>query len=174
MCAACRLILYILRQRWLTFRACRNDAAPLLRSVPLLSCTSTAAALDATLKAVATCSACGLGPAGSRRHAHAFVWSGDMGWASHLSHASCVWSVTLLGADAAGATDAHYEWAGGEQLEQDTDRDRYMSPIETKQYGLIDHVIGGDDAGFKFTVPPLPPSLGVFFPCQPARAAPAL
>lgn len=27
-----------------------------------------------------------------------------------------------------------------------------MSPIEAKDYGLIDHVIGGDDAGFKFTV----------------------
>ncbi len=38
------------------------------------------------------------------------------------------------------------------QLEEDTDRDRYMSPLESKQYGLIDHVIGGDDAGFKFTV----------------------
>lgn len=38
------------------------------------------------------------------------------------------------------------------QLEEDTDRDRYMSPLEAKSYGLIDHVIGGDDAGFKFTV----------------------
>lgn len=38
------------------------------------------------------------------------------------------------------------------QLEEDTDRDRYMSPLEAKQYGLIDNVIGGDDAGFKFTV----------------------
>ena len=35
------------------------------------------------------------------------------------------------------------------QLEEDTDRDRYMSPLEAKQYGLIDEVIGGDDAGFK-------------------------
>ena len=34
------------------------------------------------------------------------------------------------------------------QVEEDTDRDRYMSPLESKQYGLIDHIIGGDDAGF--------------------------
>lgn len=24
-----------------------------------------------------------------------------------------------------------------------------MSPLEAKQYGIIDHVIGGDEAGFK-------------------------
>ena len=24
-----------------------------------------------------------------------------------------------------------------------------MSPLEAKEYGLIDHIIGGDDAGFK-------------------------
>jgi len=36
-----------------------------------------------------------------------------------------------------------------EQIEQDTDRDRYMSPLEAKEYGIIDHIIGGDDAGFK-------------------------
>eukprot|EP00803_Ostreobium_quekettii_P006065 evm.model.scf_440.4 EVM.evm.TU.scf_440.4 scf_440:31071-33129(+) len=36
-----------------------------------------------------------------------------------------------------------------EQIEEDTDRDRYMSPLEAKQYGLIDHIIGGDDAGLK-------------------------
>ena len=35
------------------------------------------------------------------------------------------------------------------QIDEDTDRDRYMSPLEAKQYGLIDHVIGGDEAGFK-------------------------
>ena len=35
------------------------------------------------------------------------------------------------------------------QIDEDTDRDRYMSPLEAKEYGLIDHVIGGDDAGFK-------------------------
>jgi ATP-dependent Clp protease protease subunit len=35
------------------------------------------------------------------------------------------------------------------QIDEDTDRDRYMSPLEAKQYGLIDHIIGGDDAGFK-------------------------
>ena len=34
------------------------------------------------------------------------------------------------------------------QLEEDTDRDNYMSPLEAKQYGLIDYVIGGDEAGF--------------------------
>jgi ATP-dependent Clp protease, protease subunit len=35
-----------------------------------------------------------------------------------------------------------------ETIEADTDRDRYMSPIEAKTYGLIDHVVGGDDAGY--------------------------
>lgn len=35
------------------------------------------------------------------------------------------------------------------QIDEDTDRDRYMSPLEAKEYGLIDHIIGGDDAGFK-------------------------
>ena len=34
------------------------------------------------------------------------------------------------------------------QLEEDTDRDRYMSPLEAKNYGLIDNIIGGDSAGF--------------------------
>lgn len=34
-------------------------------------------------------------------------------------------------------------------MEEDTDRDRYMSPLEAKQYGLIDLIIGGDEAGFK-------------------------
>lgn len=33
-----------------------------------------------------------------------------------------------------------------EKIESDTDRDRYMSPIEAKDYGLIDHVIGGDNS----------------------------
>lgn len=37
------------------------------------------------------------------------------------------------------------------QVEEDTDRDRYMSPLESKAYGLIDHIIGGDDAGFDIT-----------------------
>lgn len=37
----------------------------------------------------------------------------------------------------------------GMQVDEDTDRDRYMSPLEAKQYGIIDHVIGGDEAGFK-------------------------
>ena len=35
------------------------------------------------------------------------------------------------------------------QIDEDTDRDRYMSPLEAKQYGVIDIVIGGDDAGLK-------------------------
>jgi len=33
-----------------------------------------------------------------------------------------------------------------EKINDDTDRDRYMSPVEAKNYGLIDEVIGGDDA----------------------------
>ena len=33
-------------------------------------------------------------------------------------------------------------------MEEDTDRDRYMSPLEAKQYGVIDTIVGGDDAGF--------------------------
>jgi len=36
-----------------------------------------------------------------------------------------------------------------EKIDVDTDRDRYMSPLEAKNYGLIDEVIGGDDAGLK-------------------------
>ena len=35
-----------------------------------------------------------------------------------------------------------------EQVEADTDRDRDMSPIESVKYGIIDHVVGGDDAGY--------------------------
>jgi ATP-dependent Clp protease protease subunit len=35
------------------------------------------------------------------------------------------------------------------RVDRDTDRDRYMSALEAKEYGIIDHVIGGDDAGFK-------------------------
>ena len=37
------------------------------------------------------------------------------------------------------------------QIEEDTDRDRYMSPLEAKNYGLIDEVIGGDEAGFQIS-----------------------
>ena len=37
------------------------------------------------------------------------------------------------------------------QIEADTDRDRYMSPLEAKNYGLIDEVIGGDEAGFQIS-----------------------
>ncbi|KAL4444947.1 hypothetical protein ABPG77_003997 [Micractinium sp. CCAP 211/92] len=36
-----------------------------------------------------------------------------------------------------------------EKIEEDTDRDRYMSPLEAKNYGLIDHIVGGDEAVFK-------------------------
>merc|ERR1719482_2570093 len=36
-----------------------------------------------------------------------------------------------------------------EKIEEDTDRDRYMSPLEAKEYGIIDHVIGGDEATFR-------------------------
>jgi len=32
------------------------------------------------------------------------------------------------------------------QIDVDTDRDRYMSPIEAKDYGIIDEIIGGEDA----------------------------
>jgi ATP-dependent Clp protease protease subunit len=35
------------------------------------------------------------------------------------------------------------------KIEEDTDRDRYMSPIEAKEYGIIDHIIGGEEAVFK-------------------------
>mmetsp|Transcript_12018 Transcript_12018/g.19386 ORF Transcript_12018/g.19386 Transcript_12018/m.19386 type:complete len:289 (-) Transcript_12018:1953-2819(-) len=35
------------------------------------------------------------------------------------------------------------------QIDEDTDRDRYMSPLESKNYGIIDEIIGGDDAGLK-------------------------
>ena len=34
-----------------------------------------------------------------------------------------------------------------EKIDEDTDRDRYMSPLEAKAYGIIDTIIGGDDAG---------------------------
>ena len=36
-----------------------------------------------------------------------------------------------------------------DKIEEDTDRDRYMSPIEAKAYGIIDKIIGGDNATFK-------------------------
>jgi len=35
------------------------------------------------------------------------------------------------------------------KVDEDTDRDRYMSPLESKAYGIIDTIIGGDDAGLK-------------------------
>jgi len=36
-----------------------------------------------------------------------------------------------------------------ERIEEDTDRDRYMSPLEAKNYGIIDHIVGGEEAVFK-------------------------
>lgn len=35
------------------------------------------------------------------------------------------------------------------QIEEDTDRDRYMSPLESLKYGIIDHIIGGEEAVFQ-------------------------
>ena len=35
------------------------------------------------------------------------------------------------------------------QNDEDTARGRYMSPLEAKNYGIIDEIIGGDDAGLK-------------------------
>ena len=43
---------------------------------------------------------------------------------------------------------ASYTGQSVDKVEADTDRDYYMSPIEAKEYGMIDHVIGGDDAGY--------------------------
>jgi ATP-dependent Clp protease protease subunit len=34
------------------------------------------------------------------------------------------------------------------KIEEDTDRARYMSPLEAKEYGIIDHIIGGEEAVF--------------------------
>ncbi len=36
-----------------------------------------------------------------------------------------------------------------EQIEQDTERDRYMDACEAKEYGLIDEILGGDASGKK-------------------------
>lgn len=36
-----------------------------------------------------------------------------------------------------------------EQVDKDTDRDRYMSAIEAKDYGLIDEIIGGAEAVYE-------------------------
>jgi ATP-dependent Clp protease protease subunit len=43
---------------------------------------------------------------------------------------------------------ANYTGQNIETIEEDTDRDRYMSPLEAKNYGLIDHIVGGDEAVF--------------------------
>ena len=37
------------------------------------------------------------------------------------------------------------------QLVEDTVSDRDLWPLEAKNYGLIDEVIGGDEAGFQIT-----------------------
>merc|ERR1719486_1333070 len=34
------------------------------------------------------------------------------------------------------------------EIELDTDRDRYMSPLEAKKYGIIDDILGGEEATF--------------------------
>ena len=36
-----------------------------------------------------------------------------------------------------------------DKIEEDTDRDRYMSTVEAKAYGIIDTIIGGDSATFQ-------------------------
>lgn len=41
-----------------------------------------------------------------------------------------------------------------EKIEEDTDRDNFMSPIEARDYGLIDHIIGGEEAVFKIVGDP--------------------
>merc|ERR1719379_1241265 len=35
-----------------------------------------------------------------------------------------------------------------DKIEEDTDRDRYMSPLEAKEYGIIDQIISGKKAPF--------------------------
>merc|ERR1711937_1086509 len=44
---------------------------------------------------------------------------------------------------------AEYTGQSIEKIEEDTDRDRYMSPLEAKAYGIIDNIIGGDEATFR-------------------------
>ena len=39
-------------------------------------------------------------------------------------------------------------------MDEDTDRDRYMSPIEAKEYGLIDEIVGGDLATLRISGDP--------------------
>jgi hypothetical protein len=62
---------------------------------------------------------------------------------------------------------AEYTGQPLKKVEEDTDRDRYMSPIEAREYGLIDHIVGGEQAVFnsRILVPakvrssvPVPPS----------------
>eukprot|EP00955_Chlamydomonas_euryale_P104514 365572-Chlamydomonas_euryale.AAC.11 len=35
------------------------------------------------------------------------------------------------------------------KIEVDTDRDNYMNPIQAREYGIIDHIIGSDDDVFQ-------------------------
>lgn len=44
---------------------------------------------------------------------------------------------------------ADYTGQPVEQIEADTDRDYYMSPLEAQAYGLIDNIIGGREAVFQ-------------------------
>lgn len=44
---------------------------------------------------------------------------------------------------------AEYTGQPIEKIEEDTDRDRYMSPLEAKEYGIIDDIIGGEKAVFQ-------------------------
>ena len=40
---------------------------------------------------------------------------------------------------------AGYTGQDVDKIEADTDRDRFMDPLEAKKYGIIDEVVGGDD-----------------------------
>lgn len=44
---------------------------------------------------------------------------------------------------------AEYTLQPIEKIEEDTDRDRYMSPLEALEYNIIDSIIGGEQAVFK-------------------------
>lgn len=56
-----------------------------------------------------------------------------------------------------------------EKVEEDTDRDRYMSPLEAREYGLIDNIIGGDEAVFKVCVMARDVCFVSFARCVPHR-----
>lgn len=44
---------------------------------------------------------------------------------------------------------AEYTGQSLNQVEQDTDRDNYMNPIEARDYGIIDHIVGGEEAVYR-------------------------